>query len=64
MDYVKDIALEELTRVYCIDLLAESREVTLSEDELSKVSEAAEAYYDSLSDEEISYMGVSSMDIS
>ena len=33
LDYVKDITLEELTRVYTMDLLAQSQEVTLSEDE-------------------------------
>lgn len=62
-DYVKDITLEELTRVYCMDLLAESQEMTLSEEELAQVSEAAKEYYDSLSEEEISYMGVSELDL-
>ena len=33
LEYVKDITLEELTRVYTMDLLAQSQEVTLSEDE-------------------------------
>lgn len=61
--YVKDITLEELTRVYCMDLLAQSQEMTLSEEELLKVSEAAKEYYGSLSEEEITYMGVSEMDI-
>ena len=41
LDYVKDITLEELTRVYTMDLLAQSQEVTLSEDETAKVAEAA-----------------------
>ena len=49
-DYVKDITLEELTRVYTMDLLAQSQEVTLSEDETAKVAEAAKEYYASLSD--------------
>lgn len=62
-DYVKDVTLEELTRVYCMDLLAESEGMTLSESEQQKVTEAAEEYYDSLSREEIFYMGVSEADI-
>lgn len=61
--YVKDIALEELTRVYCMDLLAQSQEMALSEEELLKVSEAAKEYYGSLSEEELTYLGVSQMDI-
>lgn len=62
-DYVKNITLEELTRVYCMDLLAESREMALSEEELKSVAEAAAAYYESLSEEEIAYIGVSELDI-
>lgn len=62
-EYVKDITLEELTKVYTMDLLAESQEISLSEDELDKVAAAAEEYYVSLSSEEIAYMGVSEEDI-
>lgn len=61
--YVKDITIEELTRVVCMDLLAEEREITLTEEETAKVAEAANAYYQTLTDEEISYMGVSVHDI-
>lgn len=62
-DYVKDITLEELTTVYCMDLLAESQEMALTEEEQQKVADAAEEYYDSLSKEELSYLGVSEDDI-
>lgn len=62
-DYVKDITLDKLTRVYCMDLLAESREMELSEEELKKTAEAAEEYYASLTWEEIHYMEVSEADI-
>lgn len=58
LDYVKDITLEELTRVYTMDLLAQSQEVTLSEDETAKVAEAAKEYYASLSEDETAYMDV------
>ena len=62
-DYVKDITLSELTRVYCMDLLAESREMSLSEEELQKTAEAVGEYYASLTRDEISYMEVSEADI-
>lgn len=63
LDYVKDITLEELTRVYTMDLLAQSQEVTLSEDENAKVAEAAKEYYASLSEDETAYMDVAEADI-
>lgn len=62
-EYVKNITLEELTRVYCMDLLAEAQEMALSEEELKSVSEAAAEYYESLSGDEIAYMGVSELDL-
>ena len=62
LDYVKDITLEELTRVYTMDLLAQSQEVTLSEDETAKVAEAAKEYYASLSEDETAYMDVAEAD--
>ena len=57
LDYVKDITLEELTRVYTMDLLAQS------EDETAKVAEAAKEYYASLSEDETAYMDVAEADI-
>lgn len=63
LDYVKDITLEELTRVYTMDLLAQSQEVTLSEEETAKVAEAAKEYYASLSEDETAYMDVAEADI-
>ena len=63
LDYVKDITLEELTRVYTMDLLAQSQEVTLSEEETAKVAEAAKEYYASLSEDETAYMDVVEADI-
>ena len=63
LEYVKDITLEELTRVYTMDLLAQSQEVTLSEDETAKVAEAAKEYYASLSEDETAYMDVAEADI-
>lgn len=61
--YVKDLTLDELTRVYCMALLAESRGIALSEEEAGKVSEAAKEYYVSLSQEERDYLSVSEIEI-
>lgn len=63
VDYVKAVTMDELTRVYCMALLAESREMSLSEEENKKVAEAAKEYYDSLSEEENSYLGISENEI-
>lgn len=61
--YVKDITLEELTHVVCMDLLAESQEVSLSEEEKANVASAAKEYYASLSEDEIAYLAVTESDI-
>lgn len=63
VSYVKAVTMKELTRVYCMNLLAESREMTLSEEEEQKTAEAAKEYFASLSKEEAAYLGVSESDI-
>lgn len=63
VNYVKDVTLGELTKVICMDLLAESREMELTEEELGKVSEAAAEYYASLTEEETAYLDVTENDI-
>lgn len=63
VDYVKDVTLTELTQVYCMDLLAKSQEMSLTEHELEKTEEAAKEYYDSLTEEEIAYLGISQGDV-
>lgn len=63
VNYVKDVTLGELTKVICMDLLAESREMELTEEELGKVSEAAAEYYASLNEEETAYLDVTENDI-
>lgn len=62
-DYVKKVTLSELTKVVCMDLLAESEDLSLSQEDEELVSKAAKEYYDSLTKEEISYLGVSQSDI-
>lgn len=57
-DYVKDVTLSELANIMCMEQLAEKQELTLTEEELEKVAKATEEYYESLSREERSYIGL------
>lgn len=56
---VKDIALAQIARIKTMNLMAKKYEVELSEEEKAQVENAADTYYRSLSDTEISQMGVS-----
>ena len=56
--YVKDVTLAELANIMCMKQLAKQQEVTLTEEEKDKVEKAAEEYYNSLSKEERTYMGI------
>lgn len=62
-DYVKDVTLQELARIYCMDMIAQQKKMSLTDEEEKLVKSAAESYYDSLSDEEKSYMDVKEKDI-
>lgn len=62
-DYVKDITLDELVRVYTMGLIAQEQQMELDGDEKKKVKNAASEYYDSLSDEERDYIGASKDDV-
>lgn len=57
-DYVKDVTLSELANIMCMEQLAKQQELTLTEEELKKVAEATDEYYESLSREERSYIGL------
>ena len=61
--YIKDVTIDELVRVYCMDIIAENKKIALSEDEKSKVDSAADEYYKSLTEDEIDYMDVGKADI-
>ena len=50
--YVKDVTLSEMTRVICMDQLAEQKEITLSKEEKTNLKLAAKEYYESLNEEE------------
>ena len=62
-DYVKDVTLQELSRIACMDLLAEKQQMSLTDEENNLVKQTAQEYYDSLSDAEKSYMDVHETDI-
>ena len=57
--YVKDIALSEMTKIVCMDLLAQERDISLTEDELQATKTAAAEYYKSLNEEELEFTGAS-----
>ena len=56
--YVKEVTLAELANIFCMNQLAEEQQITLTEEEMKLVSQAAEDYYDSLSKDERKYMGI------
>lgn len=61
--YVKDVTLSELANIICMNLLAKERELELTETELRLVENAANEYYNSLSKDEIAYMGIDKNDL-
>ena len=62
-EYIKAITLNELVTMVCMNQLATEKEISLNEADEIKIKEAAKVYYESLSDEERSYLGVSEADI-
>ncbi|WP_296115484.1 peptidyl-prolyl cis-trans isomerase [uncultured Eubacterium sp.] len=58
-EYIKNLTLAQMAQVYTLDVIASEKEVTLSEDEQKKVSEAAKTYRDGLDDTEREYIGLS-----
>lgn len=61
--YVKDITIQELTRIVCMDLLAEQQQVSLTEEELSLAEKAGKEYYGSLNSAELAFMDVKEGDV-
>lgn len=61
--YAKDVAIQELSRIVCMDLLAEQQDMKLSEEEKENAESAAKEYYDSLNKEERKFMDVGKHDI-
>ena len=62
-NYVKNITMQELAQVVCLDQLAKEKEMELSEEENGKIAQAAEEYFASLTEDETAYMGVSESDM-
>lgn len=57
--YVKDVTIQELSRIVCMVLLAEEKGLELSEEERLLAQKAAEEYYQSLNAPELSYTQIS-----
>ena len=62
-DYVKELTVVELSIVMCMNQLAEEMEITLTAEEERLVSKATDEYYDSLTREEIRYMGIDKIEL-
>ena len=60
---MKDITIQELSRIVCMDMLAEQMGMSLTEEEQECCEQAASEYYASLSEEERSFMDVRESDI-
>jgi foldase protein PrsA len=63
MSYAKDVTIQELSNIICMNQLAKEQEMSLDESEEALVQEAAKAYYDSLTEEEIAFTEVSEWDV-
>lgn len=61
--YVKGVTLNELTQIYCMNMVAEEQSLELSDSEKKRVRLAAEAYYNSLTKEEVTFMGITKEDL-
>ena len=56
--YVKDVTVQELTHIACMDILAENQDMHLSEQEKKQAARAAKEYYQSLTEEEKTFIGL------
>lgn len=61
--YVKDLSVSQMTKILSMDSLARSRGLELEEAELSDARKAARAYYNSLTDAEHTYLGVTESEL-
>lgn len=62
-DYVKDVTIQELARIICMDLIAQEQDMSLTDEEQKLVQRAAEEYFRSLNEAELSYMDVKEEDV-
>lgn len=61
--YVKDVTLDELTRIKCMSILAGEQSITLTKSDKKKISKMTGEFYDSLTEDEIEYMDISKSDV-
>ncbi|MCD7980922.1 MAG: peptidyl-prolyl cis-trans isomerase [Clostridiales bacterium] len=61
-EYVRDLTVSRLAEVYTLDAIAGEQELALTEDEEEQARTAAQAYLDSLSEEELEYLGAGEED--
>lgn len=61
--YIKTITLNKLVTVACMTQLAKQQGLALTETDEANILAAASAYYDSLTEEDRDYLGVSEVDI-
>lgn len=57
-DYVKELTIVELSHIMCMNQMAEDMGITLSSEEEELVAAAANEYYESLTKDELRYMGI------
>lgn len=62
-DYVKELTVVELSHVICMNQLAEELEIQLTTEEEKLVSQVTDEYYESLTREELRYMGIDKMEL-
>lgn len=62
-DYVKELTIVELSNVMCMNQLAEKLEIGLTEEEEKLVSKATDEYYESLTRDELRYMGIDKIEL-
>ncbi len=60
---IRMLSVQHLARVYSMNLYAKDQDIRLTDKEETQVETAAEAYFDSLSKDEIDYLQVSKRDI-
>jgi foldase protein PrsA len=61
--YAKDVTIQELSYIICMDLLAKEQEMSLDDEEEALVQDAAKEYYESLTDEERAFIGMSEWEL-
>lgn len=57
-DYVKSVTIDELSRIYCMEQIAQIQGISLTGDESKKIRQMAKEYYNSLTGDEIKYMEI------